>query len=377
MGLLCKKNTRNYMKKILVVDWLDKFGGAERVIQSIDKVFKFDKYYSLVNIMNNQDLNKTFNSKKVIVHVTGLQIFKQKFRFLLPLFPFYVKSINVDRDVSLIISSSHAVAKSICSDNALHISYFQARNLKYIWDEQSLYFNGIKSLFKIFIPALQRFDFLAAQKPDYLIANSKFVQNWIKKIYKRESTLIYPPVDIHDFDLNKEKEDYYVTVGRLVQYKRFDILVQVFNKLPNKKLLIIGDGSERFNLERQSNKNIVFTGYLDQPGVKQYISKAKCFIFAGVEDFGIAPVEAQACGTPVIALNKAGTAETVVNGLTGVYFNNQTEEDVINAINKFEVNYANFDPVVIRNHALQFGPERFEREIKEFVEEKYNNFRKQ
>jgi len=365
------------MKKILVVDWLDKFGGAERVIQSIDKVFEFDKYYSLINIMNDKDLHKTFNSKKVIVNVTGLQIFKQKFRLLLPLFPFYIKSIHVDKNVSLIISSSHAVAKSVCTDNSLHISYFQARNLKYIWDEQSLYFNGIKSIFKIFIPAFKRFDFLAAQKPNYLIANSKFVQNWIKKIYKRESTLIYPPVDIHEFNLEKEKDDYYVTVGRLVQYKRFDILVKVFNDLPNKKLLIIGDGTERLNLERQSNKNIIFKGYLDQSGVRKYISKAKCFIFAGVEDFGIAPVEAQACGTPVIALNKAGTAETVVNGLTGVYFNNQTEEDVVGAINKFEANYANFDPVVIRNHALQFSSERFEKEIKEFVEEKYNNFIKQ
>jgi glycosyltransferase involved in cell wall biosynthesis len=365
------------MKKLLVVDWLDKYGGAERVIKSLNNIFDFDYCSTMINIMDEKDLNKIFHNKNINIKTTLLQYFGNKFRFLLPLFPYFIKSIKVEDDVSLIISSSHAVAKYVSSKNVLHISYFQARNLKYIWEEQGLYFSGIKKIFKVFVPYLQKFDLEASKKPDYIVANSKFVQKWIKDTYYRESTVIYPPVDVDGFDFIENKDDYYVTVGRLEPYKRFDIIVDAFNELNDKKLIVIGDGSQRKVLQKKSGGNITFTGFLEKSEVNKYISKAKCFIFAGIEDFGIASVEAQACGTPVICLNQAGTAETSIDGITGIHFMEQNFESLLEAVEKFEKNSDSFEPKKIRANALRFSKERFEKEIKEFVEEKYEIFKKE
>ena len=287
---------------------------------------------------------------------------------------FFTREIKIDRDIDLLISSSHAVAKSVHSPDCLHISYFQARNLKYIWEEQGLYFKGIKSIFKIFIPYLQKFDLEGATKPDYIIANSNFVQDWIRKTYKRDSEVIYPPVDVADFLLSLDRSDYYVTVGRLEQYKRFDIIVQAFSGT-QKKLIVIGDGSQKNYLQSIASDNIEFTGFLPKVDIINYVSKAKAFIFAGVEDFGIAPVEAQACGTPVICLGQGGTKETVLDGITGVHFDSQTTEDLLEAIEYFEQNENKFEPTAIRKNALRFSKERFEKEIKEFVEEKFAIFK--
>jgi DNA-binding response OmpR family regulator len=316
-------------------------------------------------LWNNEKINES-NLVPVIIYHLRKKLGKD-----------FIKSIKVEDDVSLIISSSHAVAKYVSSKNVLHISYFQARNLKYIWEEQGLYFSGIKKIFKVFVPYLQKFDLEASKKPDYIVANSKFVQKWIKDTYYRESTVIYPPVDVDGFDFIENKDDYYVTVGRLEPYKRFDIIVDAFNELNDKKLIVIGDGSQRKVLQKKSGGNITFTGFLEKSEVNKYISKAKCFIFAGIEDFGIASVEAQACGTPVICLNQAGTAETSIDGITGIHFMEQNFESLLEAVEKFEKNSDSFEPKKIRANALRFSKERFEKEIKEFVEEKYEIFKKE
>lgn len=363
------------MKNVLIVDWLDKFAGSERVIRTMHNIFNFMECYTLVNIMESNDLKKTFENNMPTIISTKLFIFGKRFRYLLPLFPFFTKTIQLNNDIDLIISSSHAVAKYVTANRVLHISYFQARNLKYIWEEQDLYFKGVKKIFKIFVPYLQKFDLEASQKPNYIIVNSYFVQEWVKNTYCRESTVIYPPVDIENFLFEPIKDEYYVTVGRLEPYKRFDIVIDTFNRLKNKKLIVIGDGSQKDYFESISNENIIFTGFLEQKEVNKYISRAKAFIFAGIEDFGIAPVEAQACGTPVICLGKGGTKETVVDMITGVHFMEQTIDALLEAIDKFEKNIKNFDPNKIRENALRFSKERFEREIKEFVEEKYKIFK--
>ncbi len=362
------------MKKALAVDWLDKYAGSERTIKSLESVFDFEKCYTLVNIMSKNDLKLIFDNKDIVIENTSLQYFGKYFRYFLILFPYFTREIKIDRDIDLLISSSHAVAKSVHSPDCLHISYFQARNLKYIWEEQGLYFKGIKSIFKIFIPYLQKFDLEGATKPDYIIANSNFVQDWIRKTYKRDSEVIYPPVDVADFLLSLDRSDYYVTVGRLEQYKRFDIIVQAFSGT-QKKLIVIGDGSQKNYLQSIASDNIEFTGFLPKVDIINYVSKAKAFIFAGVEDFGIAPVEAQACGTPVICLGQGGTKETVLDGITGVHFDSQTTEDLLEAIEYFEQNENKFEPTAIRKNALRFSKERFEKEIKEFVEEKFAIFK--
>jgi glycosyltransferase involved in cell wall biosynthesis len=360
-------------KKALAVDWLDKYGGAERVLTSLQNVFQFDSCYTLVNIMNENDLKKIYSEEsKINIHQTILKYTGKYFRFFLILFPRFMKSLKVNGDELLIISSSHAVAKAITKTNPyqIHISYFQARNQKYIWSEYKLYFKSFSTLVYPVLKYLRKIDVKDAQKPDYIISNSHFVKDWVKKTYNRESTVIYPPVDLSIFTLNTKKENYYVAVGRIEPYKRFDIVIDAFNLLPEKKLVVIGDGSQLKGLKKKANSNIEFLGFLESAKVFDTIKNAKGFIHAGIEDFGIAPIEAQACGTPVIALGFGGVLETVINKKTGVFFYEHLASSLVNAIKDFEK--IEFDHVVVRNNALKFSKERFEQQIEDFVNEKCN-----
>lgn len=357
------------MKKVLVVDWLDKYGGAERVITSLCNVFNFDKCYMLTNVMNRSDLSKIFTKGEVPVIQTAAKLLRNHFRVSLLFFSTLVRGIKIDRDCDIIISSSHAVAKGVKKSrkDQLHISYFQARNLKYIWDDYRLYFGKFSFLMKPFIAWMRKRDIEDAQRPDYIIANSVFVKNWIKNTYQRDADVIYPPVDLRNFKLQLEKEDYYVAVGRIEPYKRFDIIVEVFNKL-DKKLILVGDGSQLKELKKKANENIIFVGFVESEEVFKYISNAKCFIHAGIEDFGIAPIEAQACGTPVIAYGYGGVLETIRERKTGLFFNEHTAESLRTAIDAFEKII--FDPYEIREQATQFDRNIFENNIAVYVDEK-------
>ena len=355
-------------KIILAVDWLERYAGSERVIQAMDCVLKFDSCVALVDIMSSEDKRRIFNGRDVLVRTSMLQIFGKFFRYLLPLFPFASINMQLNENAYLVISSSHAVAKSFHNSKCLHISYFQARNMKYIWDEQDLYFSGCKYLFRFIIPSLRRFDLRSSQKPNYIIANSYYVKDWIKKNYNRDSYVIYPPVNVTDFSANYlARENYYVYVGRIEPYKRIDLLISVFNA-SNDRLIIIGDGSQRKKLEKKSNANIEFEGYLTSESVNYYLRNSMAFIFPGEEDFGISIVEAQACGTPVIAYDKGGAAETVIDGETGVLFERQSTECIKNAIEKFKS--IKFDHAHIRKHAEKFSEDTFTHEFKKFVEDK-------
>lgn len=356
------------VKKALVADWLDKFTGSESVMASLEEIFAFDEVYTITNVMSERDFKKIFSSPKKI-HCSFLKITKSKFRNFLPLYPLAISSLRVNPEIELIISSSHAIAKGIQkpSSKALHISYFQARNMKYIWEEKQLYFKGYKKLFSSILPFLRRFDIKTSRNPDFIIANSNFVRDWIKEHYNISATVIYPPVDITSFELCTQKENYYITVGRLEAYKRFDIIIDAFNQTGD-TLFVVGDGSQRKFLEKKAKPNVHFLGYKERNELNQILGKAKGFVFIGLEDFGIAPVEAQACGTPVICLNKGGTGETVVDGRTGVVFNNQDKESLILALKKFK--HKEFDPLIIREHAEKFSAERFKKEMFSFVSQK-------
>lgn len=358
------------MKSAIVADWLDKYAGAERVITSMSRAIPFDEYHSLICIMDDEDLEKTFG-RKVTVKTTVLQLVGKPFRALLPLFPFFVKQLSISEDIEVVISSSHSIAKSIKKpEGSLHISYFQARNMKYIWEESSLYFSGWKKLFVWITPLLRWYDKKAAQNPDFIISNSKYVQDWVRSHYGRESILIYPPVDIESFSLGSHQQPFYVTVGRLEPYKRFDLLIDAFNE-NGFELVVIGDGSQRSQLEQQANSNISFTGYLTATEINQYLGDARAFVYAGKEDFGIAPLEAQATGAPVICLNAAGTAETVLDGQTGIHFTEQNSTAINDAIRRFELERGQFDDKAIRKHALNFSESNFIENFSTFVNEKY------
>ncbi|AZA75212.1 glycosyltransferase [Chryseobacterium indoltheticum] len=365
------------MKIAIIHDWLDKYGGAERVVTSFDKIISFDYYFAYADVMNDSDKLKMFNGKNpTIIKSDLMKILGTYFRFAFPLFPFITKCFNSQvhnkYSVDLLISSSWCLSKGFRINSEFHICYIQARNFKYIWDEYKNYFPGI--LGYIFIPFrkyLQNFDIKMSKNPDHIIANSKFVQKWIKEHYKLDSTVIYPPVSVEDFSLRKTKisdSKYYVTVGRLVKYKRFDLLIDAFIKL-NKKLIVIGDGAERTNLEKKAknNDNIIFTGFLSSNEISSYISNARAFVFSSIEDFGIAPVEAQSCGTPVIAYAKGGVLETVVENKTGVFFKSQDVNAIQDAVKHFENILSNFDSVLIRENAQNFSEEAFAENLRVFL----------
>jgi glycosyltransferase involved in cell wall biosynthesis len=356
------------MKKTLVVDWLDKYGGAERVIALLHHSLNFSKINALVNIMRKEDLNKMFSNNPDI-QTTSLQNTGKKFRLFFFLFPYFISKIKVDKNSNLIISSSHSVAKGVRKSNSkqIHISYFQARNANYIWEEAKLYFGFSFFLLYPLIALLRKIDKKQAQQPDYIICNSKFVQDWVKKTYNRDSTVIYPPVNLSKFNLCEDKNDYYVAVGRIVQIKRFDVLIEAF-RINGKKLVLIGDGELYERFKASIPENITMTGSLSSEEVESYAKKAKAFIQVGIEGFGIAPLEAQACGTPVIAYGRGGVLETVIENQTGIFFDQQTVESLNQAIDKFEK--MSFEPTLIRENALRFSEERFKTEIKQFVESK-------
>ncbi|MDR0228185.1 MAG: glycosyltransferase [Flavobacteriaceae bacterium] len=357
------------MKRAIVIDWLDKYGGAERVISVLNKEYHFDQIYTLINIMSEHDLKKICQLDSPVVNTTFLQKTGKFFRAFFPFFPFFIKKLKVDNDIDLIISSSHCVAKGInkSRDNQIHFCYFQARNFKYVWEEAPLYFGKFSTLLAPLLRFLQKIDVEQAKQPDYIIANSKFVQNWIKEQYNRDSIVIYPPVDIHNFKLCENKEDYYVTVGRLVEYKRFDVIIEAFNT-NKKKLIVIGDGKMKSKLQKMAHSNIEFKGFLESAEINNIISKAKGFIHAGIEDFGIAPIEAQACGTPVLAFGKGGVLETVIDSETGVFFHEQNPESLNNAIEIFES--LTFNKAAIRQNALRFSPENFISQMNSYLNEK-------
>ena len=358
-------------KVILVMDWLDAYAGSEQIVKYLHQLYDFDKVYTLVNAMPKNISKKIFNNNKIKIKTTFLQLLGKNFRYALPLFPLALKQLKIKENNALIISVTHSVVKGIeFPDNSKHISYLVARNLKYVWEEKELYFKGYRKWFSFIIPSMQRFDVKMSQKPTKIIAVSDFVSNWAINKYNRKVTTINPPVNIDDFEFQVEKEDFFVSVGRLEPYKRYDILIDAFNK-NGKKLVIIGDGSLMDEFKRKANKNIEFKGYMFAEQSKEYLKRAKAFVFCGKEDFGIALLEPQVCGTPVIAFGAGGALDIVVESKTGVFFNEQTVNSLIKAIERFET--LKFDPYIIKKHSETFSIENFLENFQSvIVKELYN-----
>lgn len=357
------------MKKTLIVDWFDKYGGAERVLTVLNKQFDFDKCFTLINIMSNNDLKRVFNGKKIEIIESNLRFMGSGFRYLFFLFPFFISRFKSPDDNSVIISSSFSVAKGFRKqNNQIHICYYQARNQRYIWDAENIYFSWMQKI--ILAPLLflmRKIDINHSKRPDFIISNSLFIKGWIKKNYDLDSKVIYPPVDTKLFKFQKSKQDYFITSARLEPYKRVDLLVKAFNKT-QETLYIIGDGSMKKKLIKIANRNIRFFDFLEPKDVMKLVSKAKAFVHAGIEDFGIAPVEAQSTGTPVIAYNKGGLSETVIDGKTGILFNSQSADAILEALNRFKKTKFNFRK--ISEHAERFSEENFIRNFQNFVDSK-------
>lgn len=362
------------MKIAIVHDWLVTNAGAEKVLKNIIDIYPNADIFSLVDFLNNKDRNDVIYGKFAKTSfIQNLPFSKKHFRNYLPFFPKAIESFDLS-SYDLIISSSWAVAKGIKKEkNQLHICYCHTP-IRYAWDLYDEYTSNLKQPKKILVQQtlkyIKNWDIKSLNRVDYFIANSRFVQKRIEKTYKRDSVVIYPPVNTDKFILNDKKEDYYLTACRLVPYKKTKLIVEAFNKMSNKKLFVIGDGEEYESIKKIANKNITLLGYQEFDKMISYMQNAKAFVYAAIEDFGIVPIEAMSCGTPVVALNYGGTAETVIDEENGVHFKNQTEEDIINAINRFEV--INFDYEAISLSSQKYSEERFKEEFKSFVEDKIN-----
>lgn len=290
--------------------------------------------------------------------------------------------------VSLLISGFGLYATSaiaISGPDQLHISYVHSP-IRYAWDLQHQYLNesnlnkGIKGwLAKWLLHKIRIWDSRTANGVDHFIANSQYIARRIKKVYRREASVIYPPVDVDNFEVKNEKQDYYFTASRMVPYKRIDLIVEAFSKMPEKKLVVIGDGPEMKKIKSKATDNIKLLGYQSFPVLKEYMQSARAFVFAAEEDFGIIPVEAQACGTPVIAFGKGGALETVrplgVEEPTGIFFKEQNIASLHEAVSEFEKNASFFTSQACRKNAEKFSRSRFEQEFKNFVNEKWNLFK--
>ncbi len=367
------------MKIALVHDWLTSLAGAEKVLEAIYEIYPAPIYTLVAD--NEKLSNSSFETSQIITSfIQALPYAQQLYRNYLPLFPLAIEQFDLS-SYDVIISSSHAVAKGVLSKtDQLHICYCHTP-IRYAWDLYHEYLRrggllkGLKGFVsKLILHYIRVWDYVSAGRVDYFVANSNYVADRIGKIYGRQAKVIYPPVDIDKFELNTKKSDFYLTVSRMVPYKRVDLIVEAFSRLRDRKLIVIGDGPELAKIRKNASKNIEFLGYQPFEVLKNYLKDAKAFIFAAVEDFGIAPVEAQACGTPVIAYGKGGVTETVLEGKTGIFFKTQTVEGLLEAIREFERMEAVFSPEEIRKNAERFSKKRFQKEFKAFVEEKVADF---
>lgn len=354
------------MKVAIVHDWLTNMGGAENVVIELKKMFPDAPIYTSVykpeNLapeLQNIDVRPSYlqKNKKIVNN-------HQKY---LHLFPAAFESFDLN-EYDVVISSSSSCAHGVITNpNTIHICYCHTP-MRYGWEFYYEYTKNLKGIKKKLIPYVMNYirmwDKVSADRVDYFIANSNYVSNRIKKHYRKESTVIYPPVRT-DFFHTAEKKEYYLVLSRLVQYKKIDIAIEAFNEL-GFPLVIIGTGPEEVKLKRLAKSNVTFLGRLSDEEIKKYYAEAKAFIFPGEEDFGITPVEAQASGTPVIAYGKGGVTETVRDNLTGVLFYNQTKESLIDAIKKFEL--MNFDKNLITNNATQFDSSQFKSKFMSFFQ---------
>ncbi|MFA6197089.1 MAG: glycosyltransferase [Sulfurimonas sp.] len=360
------------MKIAIVHDWLVTDAGAEKVLRALIDVYPHADIFSLVDFLSDKERDAVLNGKFAKTSfIQKLPFTKKYFRNYLPLFPHAIESFDLST-YDLIISSSWAVAKGVKKHkNQLHISYCYTP-IRYAWDLYDEYTSRLKQPKKFLVQKslkyIRNFDIKTLDRVDYFIADSKFVQDRIKKTYKRESTVIYPPVDVDNFKVCNEKDDFYMTASRLVPYKKTKLIVEAFNKMPDKKLIVIGDGEEYESIKAVAGNNITLLGYQDKKTMIESMQKAKAFVYAAVEDFGIVPIEALACGTPVIALDEGGTHETVTHKINGVHFKEQKIEDIISAVNEFESLI--FNPQEISNQAQSFSTKRFKAEIELFINAK-------
>ena len=377
------------MKVAIVHDWLVVCGGAEKVLEEILKLFPDADIFSLVDFLPQDKREFIFNKKVHTSFIQKLPKAKTKYRSYLPLMPMAIEQLDLSK-YDVVISSSYCVAKGVVTGpNQIHISYVHSP-IRYAWDLEHQYLKeagldkGLKGwIAKAILHYMKIWDTRTSNGVDYFICNSKFVAKRIWKCYRRKSEVIYPPVFVDDFVYSDKKEEFYLTASRMVPYKKMDLIAEAFTAMPDKKLIIIGEGPDFEKIKAKAGKNVIMMGYQPFNVLKDHMQRAKAFVFAAEEDFGITPVEAQACGTPVIAYGKGGALETV-RGLglqdkpTGMFFYEQNKESLIEAINTFEQQSKEINYKDCRENALKFSAKNFSSKLKTYIDNviKENNLDK-
>ncbi len=367
----------------IVHEWLITFAGSERVLEQMLEVFPQADLFTVIDFLPETDRSFLKNRSIRTSFVQRLPFARKKHQLLLPCMPLAVEQFDLS-DYDLVISSSHAVAKGVITGpDQLHVCMCYSP-IRYAWDMQHQYLResglerGLKSwLARYTLHRMRQWDYRTAQNVDHFIAISDFIRRRIWKAYRREATVIYPPVDTDRFQLHEEKEDFYLTVSRLAPYKRVDLIVEAFTRMPDRRLVVIGDGPELARITALAGKNIEILGFQPLEVVRCHLERAKAFVFAALEDFGIAPLEAQACGTPVIAYGRGGALETICDWNseqpTGLFFPRQEASALVAAVNRFEQLQKRFSAENCRRNALRFSIDtfrsRFSALIQKYVDE--------
>ena len=354
----------------LVHDWLTGMRGGEKVLEVLCELFPGATLFTLVH--RKGSCSPTIERMKIETSILQRIPFGQRhYQHFLPLFPLAAKSLDLRR-FDLVISSSHAAAKGVrVRGGAQHICYCHTP-MRYIWDQYEQYFGRGRASLPVRLAMgmvrgyLQSWDVKTAKGVHHFIANSENVRQRIKRIYERDSVVIYPPADVEKFSLSMEDGGYFLAASALVPYKRIDVAVEAFNQL-GERLVIVGAGPEEKKLKAIAKRNIEFIGWTGDDDLRNYYAGCRALIFPGEEDFGIVPVEAMACGKPVIAFGKGGALETVVEGKTGLFFQELSPDSLAQKIGEFRDMH--FDAQAIRNHSEKFGRRRFRDEVARVINE--------
>lgn len=368
------------MKTAIICDWLVAVGGAEKFLGHLLQCYPDADIFAVVDFVDPDKRDFLLNKTIQTTFIQRLPFAKTRYRSYLPLMPIAIEQLDVSA-YDLVISSSHAVAKGVITGpDQVHISYVHSP-MRYAWDLQHQYLRetGLDKKFmgmfaRFFLHKLRLWDLRSANGVDHFVANSGFIARRIEKTYRRQADVIYPPVEIDRFTPSGKKEDFYLAASRLVPYKRIDLIVESFRTMPDKTLIVIGDGPDFEKIKNKAGANVILSGYQSDEVLISHMQKAKALIFAAEEDFGLIPLEAQACGTPVIAYGKGGALETV-RGMdhknpTGLFFPEQSTEAICQAVKTFEANQSRFTIENCVQNAARFAPGQFREVFKKYVAEK-------
>lgn len=365
------------MRIAFVHEWLVTYAGSEKVLEAMLSEFPGSDVFCLVDFLPEEHRRILCARPPVTSFLQRMPLARRHYKSLLPLMPLAVEQFDVSA-YDVVISNSHAVAKGVITGpGQLHICYCHSP-MRYAWDLQHQYLResgldrGIAGAFaRYMLHKIRIWDARTANGVDHFIANSDYIARRIAKTYRRSATVIHPNVAVEDFALSRARSDYYVTASRMVPYKKMRLIVEAFARMPDRRLVVIGDGPQFAEAKAAATPNVEMLGYQPFEVLRQHLQQAKAFVFAAEEDFGIAPLEAQACGTPVIAYGRGGARETVVDGVTGMFFDEQSVPAICAAIERFERDGRTFDPALLRAHAERFSTSAFRRQFRRFVEMRY------